>query len=45
NAKFTNDTIIDSRIYHSALLASDGKIIIYGGSNGINNSKVLPDLA
>ncbi|KAF0453767.1 galactose oxidase [Gigaspora margarita] len=45
NAKFTNDTIIGSRIYHSAVLASDGKIIIYGGSNGINNSKVLPDLA
>ncbi|CAG8681798.1 24048_t:CDS:2 [Gigaspora margarita] len=34
NAKFTNDTIIGSRIYHSAVLASDGKIIIYGGSNG-----------
>ncbi|CAG8709158.1 15491_t:CDS:2 [Cetraspora pellucida] len=44
NAKFINTTI-DSRVYHSAVLASDGKIIIYGGSNGTDNRKVLPDLA
>ncbi|CAG8681376.1 3714_t:CDS:2 [Dentiscutata erythropus] len=45
NAEFINNTNIGPRIYHSAVLAPDRKIIIYGGSNGINNSKVSPDLA
>ncbi|CAG8653196.1 17238_t:CDS:2, partial [Dentiscutata heterogama] len=45
NAEFINNNTIGSRIYHSAVLAPDEKIIIYGGSNGIGNSKVSPDLA
>ncbi|CAG8787742.1 10880_t:CDS:2, partial [Racocetra persica] len=44
NAIFIN-TPIDSRVYHSAVLAHEDKIIIYGGSNGTDNSRVLPDLA
>ncbi|RGB42273.1 hypothetical protein C1646_738601 [Rhizophagus diaphanus] len=46
-AKFPNQ-IIDNRLSHTAVLAPNNKIIVFGGSkiaNGLFNAKVSPDLA
>ncbi|CAI2179923.1 12940_t:CDS:2 [Funneliformis geosporum] len=40
----TASNIIQNRLGHTAILASDDEIIIYGGSNGGENIQVIPNL-
>ncbi|RIA94428.1 hypothetical protein C1645_760191 [Glomus cerebriforme] len=41
----TNGVMIDNRRSHSAVLTSDGRIIIYGGVKGNNSLAAMPQLA